>query len=150
MSLKSQLSSLKTGLAKMTKNLCRNHRSFPVVAPTNFLKVTLVTEVALQIFKLRQYLIFHSYFLFICINVYVLLYTGVTLIFDFWVLTIAILKMPCHCFVNQFGVQTSTPYSECRLCRPRLCRPNIGVVSPQHISCVAPSSKLCRPIEVKY
>lgn len=76
----------------MTKNLCRNHRLFPVVAPTNFLKVTLVTEVALQIFKLRQYLIFHSHFLFICINVYVLLYTGVTLIFDFWVLTIAIFK----------------------------------------------------------
>ena len=30
--------------------------------------------------------------------------------------------------------------------QPKLRRPNIGVVSPQHISCVAPTSKLCRPI----
>ena len=83
----------------MTKNLCRNHRSFPVVAPPNFLKITLVTEVALQIFKLRQYLIFRSYFLFICMNVYVIPYTGVTLISDFWFLTIAIFKdaMPLFC-----------------------------------------------------
>ena len=83
----------------MTKNLCRNHRSFPVVAPPNFLKITLVTEVALKIFKLRQYLIFRSYFLFIFMNVYVIPYTGVTLISDFWFLTIAIFKdaMPLFC-----------------------------------------------------
>ena len=47
---------------------------------------------------------------------------------------------------------------ECRLCRPialspqvmspqlKLRRPNIGVVSPQHHGCVAPTSKILRSI----
>jgi len=41
--------------------------------------------------------------------------------------------------------QVVSPHRSCVAPTSKLCRPNIEVVSPQHRSCVAPTSKLCRP-----